>query len=235
MFTTSEEAVQGFYDGIFRFYEKANVLLTLGRIKAWRRRAAAVALSARPARCADICCGTGEFSLLLKNLSPGISLTCVDFNEKMLEEARAKVPGAAFVLSSARKIPFGDGELDLATMAFAARNLESQGILQDVVAEIFRVLKPGGVFVNLETNVPENALVRPFFSAYLRIISASLFPFRPGVRQAYRYLCESAGTFGSVGILAPLLESAGFASVSAERMFFSLAAILKGTKPFPRS
>lgn len=225
-----EDAVKSFYDGVFPFYEKANLFLTLGVIRFWRRKATEEALKHHPGNCIDLCCGTGEFAARIRNLSPSLPLTCLDFNENMLSAAKAKVENADFVLSDATELPFPENSFDLAVMSFGARNLETEGRLVPALRETLRVLKPGGFFVNLETNVPENAFLKFLFELYVGLVFFAIKILKPRSKVAYSYLKKSVKSFYSPRELKAILKKIGFVDIRSEKLFFSSSLIISGKK-----
>lgn len=225
------EAVSRFYDGIFHCYDTANRALTLGQDGGWRAAAAKAALRDSPSSCLDVCCGSGEMALLLKRLSgPGTKITAADINEKMLSVARAKAAGIRFIRGEAAHLPFSDGTFDALTVAFAARNLDSEGELAGIFREFRRVLKPGGVFVNLETSQPRNGFIRFCFHLYVRLMTGLVGAFVPKDREAYAYLSDTIRGFHGADELTQILLSAGFPKVEAILLNFSSIAIHRAVK-----
>jgi demethylmenaquinone methyltransferase/2-methoxy-6-polyprenyl-1,4-benzoquinol methylase len=136
-------------------YELVNHVITLGLDIVWRRKAARVAAKADGTQWADMCTRTGEMAMYLSRLAPeGTTIYAVDFCESMMEKARQK-PNAEciqFVTDDIKALPFDDESFDLMTMSFATRNVNvSREILIRSFTEYYRVLKPGGRFVKLET------------------------------------------------------------------------------------
>lgn len=224
------EDISRFYDGIFHCYDAANRALTLGMDSGWRARAAKAALRNSPASCLDVCTGTGEMALLLKELSPGAEITAVDMNERMLSAARKKAAGIRFIRGEAARLPFPDGSFDALTAAFAARNLDCEGELAEIFREFRRVLKPGGVFVNLETSQPRNPVIKRLFHLYVRIMTALAGVFVPEERQAYAFLSDTVRSFYGPDELTRILSDAGFTEVEAIPLNFSSIAVHRAVK-----
>lgn len=225
------EAVSRFYDGIFNCYDAANRLLTLGLDGGWRAQAAKAALRSSPSSCLDACTGTGDLALLLEKFSAhGTEITGVDFNEPMLSVARKKAPGVRFLRADAARLPFEDGAFGAVTAAFAARNLDADGDLAGIFREFYRVLKPGGVFVNLETGRPRSAPIRFCFHLYVRLMTALVGALTPKNRPAYAFLSATIRDFHDAGALSALLRRAGFSKVEVTPLMFGAVAIHRAIK-----
>jgi demethylmenaquinone methyltransferase/2-methoxy-6-polyprenyl-1,4-benzoquinol methylase len=215
---TTELAIAGFYDGIYLFYEKANSFLTFGLDLYWRRRAAALAREAAPAAASalDACCGTGDFTLALRRAyGPGLKLSGADLSEAMLSLARPKDPSISFVQAESKALPFPDGSFDLVTISFATRNLNiDRAKLLASLAEFRRVLKPGGVFLNLETTRPANPLLWGAMKLYVKALIGLLNRVSPKSRSSYLFLRNTILTWYSAAEFDALLLEAGFASAT---------------------
>ena len=224
-------AVSGFYDGIFHCYETVNAFLTLGLDGRWRREAARAALALKPARVLDVCCGAGDLSAELYKLSRGkVSITGLDFNGHMLAKARKKVPGVEFLHSEAAALPFPDGFFDALTISFAARNLGFGNDLTAYFTEFRRVLKSGGVFINLETSQPGNRFIRLLFHRHVRFMTGLVRVVFPKTKTAYDFLSESIAVFYSPDELSKIITKAGFSNVKVRPFMFGAAAIHKAIK-----
>ncbi|HCC47913.1 MAG TPA: dimethylmenaquinone methyltransferase [Elusimicrobia bacterium] len=231
----TELAIAGFYDGIYLFYGAANSFLTFGLDLYWRRRAAGLALRLAPgARTAlDACCGTGDFTLALKKkFGPGLLLAGADLSEAMLSSARARLPGAKFTAAAAGELPFPDGSFDLVTISFATRNLNiDREKLLAALREFRRVLKPGGVFLNLETTRPENRLVWFLMRVYVKSAIGLLNLLSPKSRAPYLFLLNTILGFYSAPEFSALLAEAGFEAVSAKPLFPGAVAAHSARRP----
>ncbi len=203
--TLPAEGVRTMFDRIAPVYDAMNHLMTAGLDRRWRRVAAEAVV--RPGdRVLDACCGTGDFALA--DARAGGRVTGLDFSERMLERARAKSSAVEWVQGDALALPFEDGSFDAATVGFGVRNLES---LQSGLAELRRVLRPGGRLGVLEITSPRGALA-PFYRLWFekgvplvgRVVSGS---------SAYTYLPASVRRFPGPEDLAEMLRKAGFGDV----------------------
>ncbi|MDO8805611.1 MAG: ubiquinone/menaquinone biosynthesis methyltransferase [Elusimicrobiota bacterium] len=216
--SNKELAIAGFYDGIYLFYGIANSFLTLGLDRWWRARAAKIARGAAPGALAalDACCGTGDFTLALKKaFGPGLALTGADLSAAMLSAAKAKNPGIRFVQAEAKELPFPDGSFDLATIAFATRNLNiDRTKLLAALREFRRVLKPGGLFLNLETTRPANPAIWFLMRTYVKTVIGLLNILSPKSRDSYSFLESTILDFYGADEFSALLSEAGFTGAS---------------------
>jgi demethylmenaquinone methyltransferase/2-methoxy-6-polyprenyl-1,4-benzoquinol methylase len=231
---SKEMAIAGLYDGIYLFYEKANFLLTAGLDRGWRRAAARQALRLAPgaATALDVCCGTGDFSLELEKAWGGsLKVTGSDLSEAMLSKARARAPGLDFVQAEAKALPFPDSSFDLVSISFATRNLATDrpGLLA-ALSEFRRVLRPGGLFLNLETSAPENPLLRALFRTYVRLSIGALNLLSPSTKASYTFLRNTILGFCGAAELSALLSEAGFRSPAFRRLFPGAVAIHTAVK-----
>jgi len=216
-------------------YERANRVLTLGLDRVWRRRAARRAARGGGDVWLDVCSGTGEMAQALSRLAPaGTRIVALDFSPSMLARARRKDMAAptAFVLGDVKRLPLEDAAVDLVTVSFATRNLRlSRDVLVATFRELFRVLKPGGRFMNVETSQPRARLIRVLFHAYAALVVRRVGYRLSGSRAGYAYLAASMRSFYGPAELAGLLEEAGFAPVEAAPLFFGAAAVHLARKP----
>jgi len=226
--------VQSMFAEVPATYELVNHVLTLGLDILWRRRAARIAAKAGGTDWADMCTGTGEMAIYLSRLAPkGTKIFAIDFSSPMMEKARKKpqASGITFVEADIKALPFDDASFDLITMSFATRNINlSRDILARSFAEYYRVLRPGGRFVNLETSRPPFALIRKCFDLYVKLFVKQIGSRISGARTAYAYLAGTIPRFYGAEELAQIMREAGFDSVSFKRLMFGAAAIHQAIK-----
>ena len=215
-------------------YELVNHILTLGLDIIWRRRAAKIAASAGGGQWADMCTGTGEMAACLSRLAPeGTTIFGIDFSKPMLEQAKRKPEAARinFVTSDIKVLDFPDENFDLITMSFATRNINlSKDVLIQSFGEFYRILKPGGRFVNLETSRPSFWPVKMCFNLYVRLFVKSIGSCISGSRDAYTYLATTIPRFYSAEELADIICQAGFDKVTFQQYIFGAVAIHQAMK-----
>jgi demethylmenaquinone methyltransferase/2-methoxy-6-polyprenyl-1,4-benzoquinol methylase len=173
-------------------------------------------------------------AVCLYGLMPkGTSIKAVDFSPDMLAEARKK-PEAKFiefVTADTSALPFPGEHFDLITMSFATRNINlNRETLVRSFAEFYRVVKPGGRFVNLETSQPSNSIIRNCFHLYVKLIVKRVGYKMSGSRRGYAYLAATIPRFYSTEELADIMREAGFEKVTFKRLLFGVAAIHHATK-----
>ncbi len=205
-------------------------MFTLGLDMVWRRLAVSMI---RPSNVAgtwlDVCSGTGEMvELLAQSAKPATRLVAADFSSDMIHVAKRKSLSRTvlFTLADAGSLPFKDESFDLITISFATRNLtRTRDQLLHTFQEFNRVLKPGGVFLNLETSQPPQTLIRTGFHLYVNIMVNHLGPLLAGSKSGYSFLSNTVRRFHDAKSLAHLLRVSGFQHVSYRRIMFGIAAI----------
>ncbi|OGO07334.1 MAG: hypothetical protein A2Y92_03625 [Chloroflexi bacterium RBG_13_57_8] len=214
-------------------YDLVNRIGTLGQDRRWRRLAALACLADKPRRVLDLGCGTGDLTISIARLSDEtIEITGLDYSPPMLARARQKAlragvgERATFLHGEATHLPFPDAYFDTVGISFAFRNLTYKNPLREPhLAEVFRVLRPGGRYVIVESSQPGNGLIKILFHFYLRSFVRPLGILLSGNRGAYRYLAESAVRFYTPREVRDMLLSAGFREVSYRPLLFGAAGI----------
>jgi demethylmenaquinone methyltransferase/2-methoxy-6-polyprenyl-1,4-benzoquinol methylase len=175
----------------------------------------------------DACCGTGDFSLaLLGTFGPGLNLTGADLSEAMLSLAKKRLPRAVIVTAEAKNLPFPDASFDLVTISFATRNLNlDRPRLLEALREFRRVLKPGGVFLNLETTRPPYAPLWFLMRLYVRAAIGLLNALSPKNRSSYSFLRNTILNFYGPEEFSALLAEAGFSAPAHTLLFPGAAAV----------
>ena len=199
------EFVRGMFAAIARRYDLANHLLSGGLDFAWRRRAAHLVQKWKPHRVLDLATGSGDLALALIAACPGALVVGADFCLPMLREAQRKGV-APLVVADALQLPFTTAAFDAVTVAFGLRNMESW---PGALAEMARVLRPGGHLLVLDFSVPP-APLRWLYRPYLHYILPSLATLLTGERAAYAYLGDSIEKFPQGPAMCELLRAAGF-------------------------
>lgn len=224
--------VNGMFDRIAGVYDLMNRTMTAGLDRSWRRRAADKA-ELRPGDSAlDVCCGTGDLVFeLAERVQPAGSVIGCDFSERMLDRAREKgrkqgAIGARFEWADALDLPYDDSRFDAVTVGFGVRNLAD---LDRGLAEMARVLKPGGRMVILEITQPRRPPLSTFFAIWFDRIVPMLGKLA-GDPEAYAYLPESVRSFPAPDELAAKMAAAGLEDVRYSIIAGGIIAIHSGTR-----
>ncbi|HUB75585.1 MAG TPA: ubiquinone/menaquinone biosynthesis methyltransferase [Solirubrobacteraceae bacterium] len=198
--------VRAMFDRIAGFYDAMNTLMTAGLHHRWRARAVALAAVGPGDRALDVATGTGDLAIALAAaVAPGGEVVGCDFSEAMLERARAKAPQLRFDWADALALPYRDGEFDAATVGFGARNF---GDLERGLAELARVVRPGGRVVILEITQPSREPLASFYRGWFDHVVPALGALA-GDAAAYSYLPSSVRRFPGPRELAAAMGRAG--------------------------
>lgn len=241
-------AVQDMFGRVARRYDFLNHLLS-ARFDVWWRRVTAnelrEVLETPGSVAADLCCGTGDLTFAFARYSRGL-VVGADFCEPMLQVAREKrfrragrSEGSAktgssdglgrtqFIGADTLRLPFPDQSLDLASTAFGFRNLANY---DDGLAEIRRVLRPGGLVAILEFSRMQWPVLGPLFRFYFHRILPVVGTLISGERGPYQYLPDSVRNFPDQESLARALREHGFVDVRYRNFLGGIAALHVGTK-----
>jgi demethylmenaquinone methyltransferase / 2-methoxy-6-polyprenyl-1,4-benzoquinol methylase len=219
------------FDRIAGRYDLMNSVMSAGMHHRWRGRAADLAQIGPGASALDVCCGTGDLALeLARRAGPQGRVVGLDFSAPMLdlarEKSRADGDRVGWVQGNALELPFEDGEFDAATVGFGARNVVD---LERGIAEMARVVRPGGRVVILEITSPRRPPLKWFYAVWFdRIVP--LLGALAGDRDAYTYLPSSVRRFPPAEELAALMHEAGLRDVRYLVLAGGIIAIHSGTR-----
>ena len=226
--------IQKMFNEVPRTYKFLNHLLTFGQDIVWRRRAARIAAASGGTLWLDACSGTGDMATCLSQLARNeTNIVAVDFSLPMMSKAmkNSNEKRIVFTLADVVLLPFQDNCFDGIIISFATRNINlTEDNLLTCLDEFYRVLKPGGQYVNLDTSQPKFAPIRWMFHLYIKAAVRPIGRFISGSDAAYTYLSHSMRRFYSPEKLAGTIRQAGFCEVCFKRMFFGAAAIHTGIK-----
>ena len=215
------------YDLITRF-------LSYGQDARWKRRVAEIVRAEAPrGRALDLACGTGDIALA--SAADGRDAVGLDLTTAMLHKAegrRQKADGREQAEAGRRKIewtcgdmtrlPFADASFAVVTTGYGLRNVPQ---LETAIAEIARVLRPGGLFVSLDFNKPESRLMRAIYLGYLTVVGSAAGLALHGDADTYRYIPHSIRRYPGARGVARILDAAGFSDVRIEPKLGGLMTI----------
>ncbi|MGH2631906.1 MAG: ubiquinone/menaquinone biosynthesis methyltransferase, partial [Tepidiformaceae bacterium] len=215
-------AVQRMFDRIAPSYDRVNRVMTFGMDQRWRRKLLAQ-LDVRDGDVVlDLATGTGDFARMVREVTDRV--VALDFSRGMLVAAQKRpLRGAELVQGDGLRLPLATASIDVAVSGFALRNFSS---IPPVLAELARVLRPGGRVGLLEVDRPRSRLVRAGHSFYFERIVPVLGGLVAHDRPAYRYLPKSAVYLPGEHELVRMLQGAGFARIQKARpMFGAIQAV----------
>ncbi len=225
--------VEEMFDEISSKYDLLNHLLSINIDKSWRRKAIGLLKPFHPATILDVATGTADFAVEAARLNPD-SITGIDLSEGMLKVGRQKIEskGLSGIIelrkADSENLPFNDETYDAATVGFGVRNFENLG---KGLAEIFRVLKPGGIFIILEFSRPKNVLFRKLYFLYFKSVLPFMGRLVSKSDRAYTYLPESVLEFPDGDEFVAILRNAGFINVTYKLLTLGIATIYIAQKP----
>jgi demethylmenaquinone methyltransferase/2-methoxy-6-polyprenyl-1,4-benzoquinol methylase len=230
--TLEEPQVRAMFDRIASFYDVMNSVMTAGLHHRWRARAADLARVGPGGRVLDVATGTGDLAVeLMRRVGAQGEVVGTDFSEEMLARARQKAAAGgldiAFEWGNALELPYASDRFDAATVGFGARNFSD---LDRGLAEMTRVVRPGGRVVVLEITTP----TRPPLSTFYRLWFDTVVPVigrLTGEEEAYTYLPSSVKRFPGPHELAAAMDRAGLTDISYVLTAGGIIAIHAGTKP----
>ena len=226
--TLEEGQVRAMFDRIAGVYDLMNSVMTAGLHHRWRERAADLAGLAPGGKALDVATGTGDLAVeLARRVGPAGTVVGSDFSEAMLERARDKSGAVRWEWANALDLSYADDEFDAATVGFGARNFTD---LDRGLAEMARVVRPGGRVVILEITTPQKPPLSTFFSIWFDRLVPRLGTLA-GDREAYTYLPESVKRFPPPEGLAARLDAAGLERIRWTVLAGGIIAIHSGAKP----
>jgi demethylmenaquinone methyltransferase / 2-methoxy-6-polyprenyl-1,4-benzoquinol methylase len=226
--TLEEGQVRAMFDRIARVYDVMNSVMTAGMHHRWRERAADLAALRPGARALDVASGTGDLAVeLARRVGPSGAVIGSDFSEAMLDRAREKSTAVTWEWANALELPYADDAFDAATVGFGARNFSD---LDRGLAEMARVVRPGGRVVILEITTPQRPPLSTFFSIWFDRVVPALGKLA-GDPDAYAYLPSSVKRFPAPEALGAKLAAAGLTDVRWILTAGGIIALHVGTVP----
>ncbi|HAH55176.1 MAG TPA: bifunctional demethylmenaquinone methyltransferase/2-methoxy-6-polyprenyl-1,4-benzoquinol methylase UbiE [Flavobacterium sp.] len=229
---SKKEQVASMFDTISGNYDNLNRVISFGIDVKWRQKVLGMVANTNPKTILDIATGTGDLAIMMAQ-TKAEKIIGLDISTGMLEVGRQKIldknlsERIEMVLGDSENMPFEDNYFDAITVAFGVRNFEN---LEKGLAEIVRVLKPKGIFVILETSVPEKTPFKQGYTFYSKNILPIIGKLFSKDNAAYGYLSESAAAFPYGEALNNILKKIGFIDVVALPQTFGVATIYSASK-----
>jgi len=226
---TKKEQVTEMFDTISGNYDGLNRVISFGVDVKWRKKVVKIVTDSKPSRVLDVATGTGDLAINLAKTGAS-EIIGLDISAGMLAVGKDKIKAKkldqiiSMVKGDGESLPYEENYFDAITVAFGVRNFE---YLEQGLSEIYRVLKPGGIFVVLETSVPTKT---PYKQGY-KLYTSSILPLIGKIfskdRSAYSYLSESAAAFPYGDAFNNILRKIGFIEVEDNPQTFGVATILR--------
>ena len=230
---TKKEQVADMFNNISKTYDFLNHFLSLGIDVIWRKMAINELKLDKPQYILDVATGTGDFAFeSLKILKPK-KIIGVDISRGMLDIADQKIAKRQLSerfevrMGDSEKLLFADGEFDAVTVAYGVRNFEN---LEKGLADIQRVLRPGGKAVILEFSKPRVFPVKQLYNFYFNYITPGIGKLFSKDARAYAYLPESVAAFPDGTDFIALMDKVGFKHTKQRPLAFGICSIYTGVK-----
>lgn len=227
-----KKQVEQMFDNISENYDSLNRVISLGTDQSWRRKLIAMVKSTNPENILDVATGTGDLAIALAD-SSATKIVGLDISAGMLSVGQKKINAKnldekiEMVQADSEDLPYEDDYFDAITVAFGVRNFEN---LDKGLLEINRVLKPGGIFVVLETSVPTKFPFKQGYKIYSKAILPTIGKLFSKDKSAYAYLSESASQFPFGEAFNNILMKNGFTNVKDLPQTFGVATIYVASK-----
>jgi demethylmenaquinone methyltransferase/2-methoxy-6-polyprenyl-1,4-benzoquinol methylase len=228
------------FEKIASKYDRFNDWNSFYLHRVWKNKLVSEIQKLNPKRVMDLCCGTGDIALRIAKISGLEELHAVDFSPSMLSVAESRLGEAkkagrfeklkiqTLVGDAMNLVPFQDNSFDAVSIGFGLRNVKD---LRITLREVRRVLKPGGIFLNLDVGKVKNPLIRFFANLYFfKIVPIFGYLLWGGKNEMFDYLPVSSLSYPGQEELKTILEEEGFESVSYKNFVFGNATLHKAQK-----
>lgn len=231
MVKSKEQHVHEVFESISNNYDQMNSVISFQMHVQWRKDTMQRMGVKKGAKALDVCCGTADWTIALAEaVGPTGDVKGLDFSESMLEVGKQKtanIDNIELIHGNAMELPFDDNTFDYVTIGFGLRNVPDY---MQVLRELNRVVKPGGMVVCLETSQSEIPVYRQLFRFYFTYIMPVFGKLFAKSYKEYSWLQESANTFPGMSELASMFREAGFENVSYRAYSGGAAAMHLGYK-----
>ena len=227
-----KEQVTQMFDKVSSNYDFLNRVLTFGIDVSWRKKVVKMVAEQKAKKILDIATGTGDLAIMLAKINPD-KVIGLDISKGMLEVGKKKVEELnlsdkiEMVIGDSENLSFADNTFDAITVGFGVRNFEN---LEKGLSEIYRVLKPKGIFVVLETSQPIKFPIKQGFKFYSKYIIPTVGKMFSKDKNAYQYLPESAAAFPFGEEFNNILLKTGFNTSKVYPQTFGISTIYQAIK-----
>ena len=229
---SKKQQITNMFDNISGEYDNLNRVISFGIDVKWRNNVVQIVKNQKPNNILDIATGTGDLAINLVKTGAD-KIVGLDISKGMLDIGRKKIKSKKLseiiqmVIGDSENLPFGDNSFDAITVAFGVRNFEN---LEKGLLEIFRVLKPNGILVILETSVPKKIPFKQFYFTYTKLLLPLIGILFSKDKTAYGYLSSSAAKFPCGEAFNNILRKIGFININDVPQTFGVATIYEATK-----
>lgn len=229
---SKKEQVEQMFDSIAGKYDFLNRLLSFRIDVLWRNRVVNLLKPLHPRQILDVATGTGDLAIALTKLNPE-KVIGLDLSQNMLDAGKVKIEQKhlsgliEMVKGDSEKMSFTDDRFDAITVAFGVRNFEN---LEAGLREIYRVLKPGGMFIILEFSKVKSFPFKQFYHIYFSYITPWIGKIFSKDNKAYTYLPKSVAVFPEGEEMCHILQTLGFKHPVCKPVSFGIASIYQCTK-----
>lgn len=229
-----KEQVAYMFDKIAGNYDKMNRFLSARTDIGWRKKAIRMLEKDKPRHILDVATGTADMALLAFKMLKPDKITGIDISAGMLELGVKKIEKEGLgdkiqlQVGDSETINFAENTFDAVMVAFGVRNFEN---LENGLAEMFRVLKPGGRLIVLEFSKPRQKAVKSLYNLYMGIVAPQVARWFKQNKEAYQYLNESANAFPDRHLFTDILKKVGYSDTEYKPLSLGICCIYSGQKP----